>query len=33
MHTLYKEHTGSYAVAVPWPTTLENGTPYQDADR
>ena len=20
MHTFYKEHTGSYAVAVPWPT-------------
>ncbi len=29
MHTFYKEHNGSYAVGVPWPTTID-GTPHMD---
>ena len=30
MHTLYKEHTGSYAVAVPWLVSDGVGGSYSD---
>lgn len=29
MHTFYKEHEGSYAVAIPWPVTYVTGDLYQ----